>query len=99
MLNEFFLYVLEDLHTTQGPARPKDTSGAGALGAPHPSAPAPRQTPVARWGGARSATPNRRAEAPVVSDDEEGADLISPANQTSPTLELETLGGSRNGDA
>ncbi len=42
--------------------------------------------------------PNLRAEAPVVSDDEEGADLISFGNQTSPTLELETLpvGGGRN---
>jgi hypothetical protein len=34
-----------------------------------------------------------RAEALFVSDDEEGADLILPDNRTSPTLELETLGG------
>jgi hypothetical protein len=74
LLNDFFTgkYVLEDIHTSQGPARPKDTSDSGA---------------------------NRRAEASVVLGDEEGADLISPASQISPTLELEILGGSRNGAA
>ena len=43
-------------------------------------------------------TPNRRAEAPVVSDGEEGADLISPDNnRTSPILELETPGAGGSG--
>ena len=43
-------------------------------------------------------TPNRRAKALVVSDGEEGADLISPDNnRTSPILELETPSAGGNG--
>ena len=54
-------------------------AGAGAAAAPGAA-------------GGGTGTPNRRIEAPVVSDADEGAEIISPNhNQTSPSLELETL--------
>ncbi len=54
----------------------------------------------ARGGEGAAVAPDRHAEAPVVLDDEEGTNLISPNNNlTSPILELEILGGSRRGDA
>ena len=50
--------------------------------------------------GGGTGTPNRRIEAPVVSDDEEGAALISPNhNQTSPSLALATLADPNSWDA
>jgi hypothetical protein len=62
---------------------------------PRPSA-AATAPGVAPSGAGGPATPARRAEAPVLSDDKEGADLILPDNsQTSPILELESLNGSR----
>jgi hypothetical protein len=54
LLNELFLCVLDDIHTSQGSAIPKDASGAGTLALPPrpPPAsrpfPAPRPRPVAR---------------------------------------------------
>jgi hypothetical protein len=47
LLNELFLYVLEDIHTCQGPAKPKDASGAGALALPPRPPTALRPPPVA----------------------------------------------------
>jgi hypothetical protein len=50
--------------------------------------------------GGGTGTPNRRIEAPVVSDADEGAEIISPNhNQTSPSLELETLADPSSEDA
>ena len=64
------------------------------------AAAAPGAAAAAGAAGGGMGTPNRRIEAPVVSDDEEGAALISPNhNQTSPSLELATLADPRSGAA
>ncbi len=67
LLNELFLYVLEDLHTTQG---------LGFLQSDAAASPGPCAAPGGAGSGAGAATP-ARPPAPAVSDDEDGSDLIT----------------------